>query len=167
MNLKLTDKTIQLRKIKQDDLSVLREIYGTTRQLEMDRVPHWTDLMKSEFIKQQFQAQHSHYQNNYPEADFWILERNNNVIGRLYVEDNSKQSAIRIIDITLLPEFRGKGSGTGILKDLIQKASDCNLPLSIHVESFNPAKRLYERLGFKMISETNGVYHLMEWKNTI
>jgi ribosomal protein S18 acetylase RimI-like enzyme len=31
------------------------------------------------------------------------------------------------------------------------------------VEAFNPAKHLYERLGFEKISETNGVYHLMQW----
>nr|WP_278012004.1 hypothetical protein [Flavobacterium gyeonganense] len=38
-----------------------------------------------------------------------------------------------------------------------------NRNVSIHVESFNPAMNLYKRLGFKKISETNGVYHLMEW----
>lgn len=167
MNFILTDTNIRLRRIKESDKSVLLEIYGSTRKEEMERVPHWTDLMKKEFLKQQFNAQHTHYQNNYPGADFWILEKNKKPIGRLYISDRYNNSTIRIIDITLLPAFRDKGFGTGILKDLIQKASESGLPLSIHVESFNPARELYERLGFKKISETNGVYHLMEWKDTI
>ena len=167
MDFTLTDTKIRLRKIEENDKSVLLEIYASTRKEEMERVPHWTDLMKNEFLKQQFNAQHIHYQNNYPGADFWILEKNKKPIGRLYVSERYNNSTIRIIDITLLPAFRGQGSGTGILRDLIKKASESGLPLSIHVESFNPAKKLYERLGFKKISETNGVYHLMEWKDTI
>jgi ribosomal protein S18 acetylase RimI-like enzyme len=35
--------------------------------------------------------------------------------------------------------------------------------VTIHVEVFNPALRLYERLGFKKVAE-NGPYHLMEWR---
>jgi predicted GNAT family acetyltransferase len=35
--------------------------------------------------------------------------------------------------------------------------------LTIHVEQFNPARHLYERLGFKIIKETHGVYLLMDW----
>ncbi len=35
--------------------------------------------------------------------------------------------------------------------------------LSIHVEHDNPARRLYDRLGFQHV-DTNGVYHLMEWR---
>lgn len=164
MKLILTDKSITLRKIKESDLSVLHEIYASTRKDEMDLVPHWTELMKTEFLKQQFHAQHTYYQNNYSGADFWILEQKKRIIGRLYADNDN--SAIRIIDISLLPAYRGKGLGTGILKDLIKKAEESSVPVSIHVESFNPAKRLYERLGFKKISETNGVYHLMEWKHT-
>ncbi len=167
MDLKLTDKNIRLRKVNDNDHAVLLEIYASTRAEEMKQIPQWTELMKKEFLKQQFTAQHIHYQNNYPGADFWILERNKKPIGRLYVCEYYENKTLRIIDITLLPAYRDKTYGSGILKDLIKKAEEYGLPLSIHVESFNPARRLYERLGFRKISETNGVYHLMEWKHTI
>jgi len=35
-------------------------------------------------------------------------------------------------------------------------------PVTIHVESFNPALSLYRRLGFEHV-DTNGVYYLMRW----
>lgn len=82
-------------------------------------------------------------------------------IGRLYVHEDYEGS-VRIIDITLLPEYRGRGLGTSILKDVIAFADSMKKPVTIHVEAFNPAKKLYEKLGFKKVFETNEVYHLME-----
>jgi hypothetical protein len=36
------------------------------------------------------------------------------------------------------------------------------LPATIHVERFNPALHLYERLGFRL-AEDKGVYYFMKW----
>lgn len=167
MELEFTDKTITLRRIQDRDIPVLKEIYWSTRTQEMERVPHWTPLMKKEFLEQQFHAQHTYYQNNYKDADFWLILKNKKIAGRLYVSATSEGESLRIIDITLLPEFRNTGTGTAILKELLQRSEKSGLMVSIHVEAFNPAKQLYERLGFKKISETDGIYHLMEWKHTI
>jgi ribosomal protein S18 acetylase RimI-like enzyme len=79
--------------------------------------------------------------------------------GRLYVDRREKE--IRIVDIALLPEFRGRGIGTSILQNLIAEAGTAGQTLTIHVEQHNPAMRLYQRLGFRMIGEV-GIYHLME-----
>ena len=50
-----------------------------------------------------------------------------------------------------------------ILKSILDRAKTIEKNVTIHVESFNPAMNLYHKLGFKKISETNGVYHLLEW----
>lgn len=167
MTIRLTNPALFLRPIEEKDKSLLLEIYASTRKEEMERVPEWSETMKTEFISSQFHAQHDHYQMNYPGADFWVIELDNKRIGRLYLDSDFQSKEIRIIDITILPEFRNRKLGEGILSDLMDKAAEMDKPLSIHVESFNPAKNLYNRLGFKKISETNGVYHLMEWKRTI
>jgi ribosomal protein S18 acetylase RimI-like enzyme len=70
---------------------------------------------------------------------------------------------IRIMDIALLPEHRGVGIGTGLLRELQEEARAAGKSLSIHVEKFNPALRLYERLGFQP-QEDKGVYLLMVWR---
>jgi N-acetylglutamate synthase-like GNAT family acetyltransferase len=167
MKFTLTNTALSLRPISNKDLPSLLEIYASTREKEMERVPDWTDLMKKEFLASQFGAQHEYYQKNYTGADFWVIESKNKTIGRLYLHDNFQGKGMRIIDISILPEYRNRGLGQGIFKDLMSRAAHLQRPLSIHVETFNPAKNLYTRLGFQTINETNGVYHLMEWKHTI
>ena len=159
----LNIKNVNLRGIQNNDLPVLCKIYGSTRTEELDQGTNWNQEQKQFFIEQQFFAQHEYYQNNYTGAKFYIIEKENIVIGRLYIDFFFEKKGFRIIDITLLPEWRKKNIGSLILNEIIKKASEENMKVSIHVESFNPAMNLYKRLGFIKISETNGVYHLMEW----
>ena len=65
----------------------------------------------------------------------------------------------------LLPEQRGRGVGTALLTAVFAESVPAGRSVSIHVELFNPARRLYERLGFRELSR-NGVYALMEWPGT-
>jgi GNAT superfamily N-acetyltransferase len=165
IKIRISAPDVSLRTISAEDLPALCTIYGSTREDELKWVPHWTEEMRKAFVEQQFQAQHEHYQKNYPGAFFWVLEKEQQVIGRLYIKENFMDREVRIIDITLLPLWRGQGIGTVLMEDIKGYATRLQRPVTIHVESFNPAKKLYERLGFRKISETNGVYHLMEWQS--
>jgi ribosomal protein S18 acetylase RimI-like enzyme len=71
------------------------------------------------------------------------------------------ESEIRIVDIALLPDYRGNGIGTALLRDLFSEADAAGKTVTIHVERFNPALRLYERLGFS-VAEDKGVYLFLE-----
>lgn len=112
------------------------------------------------FCRMQFAAQTADYRANYPGASFQIIERDGVAAGRLLV--GRSDEAILIIDIALLPEHRGAGVGTKLLKELQEEARTAGKPLTIHVERFNPALRLYQRLGFQQI-EDKGLYLLMDW----
>ena len=48
-----------------------------------------------------------------------------------------------------------------MIRGLLDEAAATGKRLSIHVESNNPARRLYERLGFEEVAE-HGLYRLME-----
>jgi ribosomal protein S18 acetylase RimI-like enzyme len=141
------------------DRALLEAVYGSTRETELALVP-WDDGAKRAFIAQQFSAQDEHYRKHYPGASFDLIEADGEVAGRLYVHRG--QSDIRIMDIALLPEFRGRGIGTRLLRDLIDEARATGRSLSIHVERGNPARRLYDRLGFHAVAE-HGIYVLMAW----
>ncbi len=67
------------------------------------------------------------------------------------------------MDIALLPEHRGRGIGTRLVQDVLDEARASGRSVSLHVEETNPAKRLYERMGFVDV-EDRGVYILMEWR---
>lgn len=82
-------------------------------------------------------------------------------IGRLYIERRTDE--MLGIDIALLPEYRQSGIGTAILRDLLAEAARDGKPFRIHVQKFNRAQRLYERLGFTTLDD-DGVYLFMEWR---
>lgn len=142
-------------------MDFLLRVYHSTREEELAMVVDWTEEMKAAFIRQQFAAQHVWYQDHYEGATFDVILLDGVPAGRLYVHRRERE--IRLVDITFLPEFRGGGLGTSILRDLMAEGEASNRPLTIHVEVYNPAMRLYERLGFRSIEE-RGPYLLMEWK---
>ena len=120
----------------------------------------WTEEMKAAFVRQQFEAQHAWYRDHYEGAQFDVILVDGVPAGRLYV--HRRESEIRLVDITLLPEFRKGGIGTSLLRDLLAEGEAAGKPVTIHVEVFNPAMRLYERLGFHPVEE-RGPYRLMKW----
>jgi ribosomal protein S18 acetylase RimI-like enzyme len=152
-------KTV-LRDVRSEDLLFLQAVYSSTRVEEL-QLTDWSEEQKAAFCLQQFNAQDVHYRKYYASAQFSVIEHNGIPAGRLYVDRCTRE--IRIIDITLLPEFRGVGIGTEILLDLQKEARAAGKSLSIHVERMNRALCLYERLGFRLV-EDKGIYLLMEWK---
>lgn len=151
---------LMLRPITTDDLPFLYQVYASTRVEELAQT-NWTEAQKTDFLQQQFEAQHQFYQANYRTAKFQIIAQQGTPIGRLYIVRWPKE--IRIIDISLLPEYRGRGLGSVLLREILADGQRRGLPVTIHVERFNPALRLYERLGFHILQD-KGVYYLMEWR---
>lgn len=141
------------------DSEVLLRIYAGTRAEELAGVP-WTDDQKDAFLRQQFAAQHAHYQEHYPGASFDVIRVDGRPCGRLYVARWPRE--IRLMDVALLPECRNTGLGGRILAALLDEARRATLPVTIHVERMNRALRFYERLGFRM-KEDKGVYLFLEW----
>jgi GNAT superfamily N-acetyltransferase len=118
----------------------------------------WGPEQTQAFLRQQFSAQHQWYTTQYDNASFHVVVVDGQPAGRLYVARWPEE--IRIIDIALLPAYRGQGVGSALLAELIAEAATAGKPLTIHVERFNPALRLYLRLGFT-VTEDKGVYLLL------
>jgi ribosomal protein S18 acetylase RimI-like enzyme len=151
---------ISLRPITPADEDFLARVYASSRADEL-AITGWTEQFKADFCRTQFNAQSAYYTANYPEASFQIIEQDGWPIGRLYVDRWEKE--IRIVDVTVLPEFRGSGIGTNLLRELQDEARTAGKSITIHVERFNRALALYRRLGFQQIAD-KGVYLLMGWE---
>ncbi len=151
---------VDLRPIGPADREFLYRLYASTRQAEMSLLD-WSDAEKEEFLRMQFEAQHRYYVEQFPAAQLDVVLREGEPIGRLYVD--RRDDEIRLIDIALLPEHRGGGIGGAMMRELLDEAREAGMPVRIHVERFNPAMRLYQRLGFERLEE-QGVYDLMEWR---
>ncbi len=151
---------ISFRPISDSDLPFLARLYASTRQDELAVTP-WSEAEKASFLQTQFDAQHKFYLEQFPDAEFSLVLASGEPVGRLYID--RRDAEIRLIDIALLPEQRGRGLGTTLMRDVLAEGRQAGKPVRIHVERFNPALRLYERLGFENIEE-QGPYYLMEWR---
>lgn len=149
---------VGLRPVVEADREFLLSVYAGTREEELAQVD-WPPGGKEAFLRQQFEAQDTYWREQRPDAVFQVIEVGGEPAGRLYVD--AKPDDVRIVDIALLPAFRGRGVGTALLRRIIERADAAGTPVTIHVEQQNPARSLYERLGFVQVA-SHGVYDLLE-----
>ncbi len=80
-------------------------------------------------------------------------------VGRLIVDRGDDE--LHIVDIILLPAFRGAGVGTALVRRLLVEADAVGLPVRCEVAFDNAARRFWERLGL-ITTGTDGVYPALE-----
>lgn len=155
----LRAQAVSLRPETPSDTEFLDRLYVSTRWEEMS-VTHWPDEQKLAFLLQQRQFQARHYAAHYHDANFDIVQVSGVPAGRLYLL--RLPNDYRIVDISLLPEYRNLGIGGALMRAVAGEAHAKGIKVSIHVEVVNPAQNLYRRLGF-VERENKGPYLLMEW----
>jgi ribosomal protein S18 acetylase RimI-like enzyme len=151
---------VALRPVRASDEPFLLRVYAGTRAEELAPVP-WTPEQKAAFVAQQFAAQTAHYAQHYAGMSADVILVDDEPAGRLLVARWDDE--IRIVDISILPEVRGRGVGTLLLRQLLAEAASVGKRLSVHVERENRVVGLYERLGFRPVGEHGVVYRRMEW----
>jgi ribosomal protein S18 acetylase RimI-like enzyme len=148
-------------RVEQDDSDTdfLCALYAATRREELAHVP-WPDEAKLAFLSEQFQLQRDHYRKNYVGAEFLVIEDGGERIGRIYLYPSARE--IRLMDIAVIEPRQRQGVGGALVRALLDIAREDAVDITLHVETNNPALRLYDRLGFRLIEE-RGVYHFLGW----
>jgi ribosomal protein S18 acetylase RimI-like enzyme len=156
------DTTWAWRALGRADLPWLVALYATTRAQELEPVP-WPETVKQQFLAQQFVAQHQHYLGQYPQAHYLAIDVDGQAVGRVYLDECGEDDLL--VDISLLPAWRGRGLGTALIRRLQQAAAMRGRGLRLHVQVHNPAaRRLYERLGFVAGDDSGQQTHVaMRW----
>lgn len=160
MTTRWTTTNTRLRRYTDADIPFMKALYRSTREQELHYTP-FSPAQADAFIEQQFRAQLSHYTAHYCCDRFDIVEVDAQPAGRLFVDVGSRD--IRIVDITLAPSFRGHGLGEFLLAGVIAQSRQRALPVTLHVEHTNPARHLYERLGFRLKDASGQIHVLMEY----
>lgn len=145
---------LQLRPATERDLPFLRAVYRSVRDPEL-ATTGWTEDQKQAFSDSQFALQDRHYRAYYPGALFLVVECEGEPVGRLYL--GTAPGPLRLMDIALLPAWRGRGWGKALVRAVLDWADRERRETLLFVEANNPAYRLYVREGF--VDETiEGVY---------
>ena len=137
---------IGFREVEPRDEPFLRALYRSTREPELD-LTGWEEAQKQAFADSQFALQDRHYREHYRGATFLVIERAGEPIGRLYLY--AMKQEVRVMDVALVAAARGAGLGTAIMQAILDDAARDGAAVTLHVESFNRARSLYDRLGFR------------------
>jgi ribosomal protein S18 acetylase RimI-like enzyme len=133
---------ITLRLATESDDNFLRELFETSKP-HLQQLP-LPEQQRCQLVDMQWRAQRSGYAAAYPGADDLIIEVGGRAVGRL-ICDRSGTTAT-VVDVAISPADRNHGIGTAVLADMINQADTTKL----RVAADNPARRLYERLGFRV-----------------
>ncbi|MDQ0626883.1 ribosomal protein S18 acetylase RimI-like enzyme [Paraburkholderia graminis] len=66
----------------------------------------------------------------------------------------------RVVQLQIAPALQGRGIGERALHTVLRDADAATLPVTLKVLKGNPARRLYERLGFEVVSEDEREFHM-------
>ncbi|MFI5104702.1 MAG: GNAT family N-acetyltransferase [Terriglobales bacterium] len=149
---------IRLRSCTPDDQSFLFQLYADTRRQEVSAFG-WDQAQQDAFLRMQFNAQQRAYEMTYPNAEHEIILGDDQPIGRMLVMHGADAKVL--VDIALLGSHRGQGTGAKLLRELIVRGDRERVPVRLQVHRGNPARRLYERLGFLQTGE-DAMYFQME-----
>jgi ribosomal protein S18 acetylase RimI-like enzyme len=150
---------LRLRPATDADRELLFAVYSAARAEELALAP-WDDATKLAFLNHQFQTQDSEYKRTRPDAAYDVILVDGAEAGRLYLHRTPEE--LVVVDVALLPEFRNRGIGSRLMRSVMEEAAASGTPVTLHVEHFNRARGLYDRLGFREL-DRDGVYALMEW----
>ena len=154
-----SDPSIHLRPASATDDNFFLQLYQSSRGDDL-RGLDWDEDRISEFLAMQYEAQKNFHATDFPNASDEVVLIDATPIGRLMVDRRADE--IRLVEVALLPEFRNRGLGSEIIRNLQKDAGFQGKPLRLQVIRFSRAVGLFDRLGFTRTSET-GTHLQMEW----
>ena len=140
---------VSLRPATEDDYDFLWWLHGATMRDYVAAIWGWDEALQVQYFQERFDP-----------ARMQIVECAEETIGYISVERRGESIFLGAIEIA--PEYQGQGIGTGLIRDLQSEAERQGLPLKLQVLQGNPARRLYERLGFAVTGETE-THIMMSW----
>jgi GNAT superfamily N-acetyltransferase len=144
-----------LRPMRADELGLLYDI---------------THLAMGQYVQQVYGAWDETYQRHQCEASFTSMPHqcilvDGHVLGVLSVQQETQLHYLR--KLYLYPQAQAKGLGGAVLRHVIACADVRGLPVKLRVFHINPARRLYERLGFETTEMVDDIRRVMMRMPTI
>lgn len=154
--------SVALRATNETDRIFLRKLYAAARLDEFIGVG-WDAAQIENFLAMQFDLQSRAYRMQFPGAAHSIIESEKTAIGRLIVYRGASEN--RLVDIAIVPEFRGRGIGARLVGELQREAAAENKTLRLRVLKTNRrAVAFYERCGFVGAADED-LYWAMIWRS--
>jgi len=146
---------ITLRDVKPSDIDFLYGLHATTMKDYVSQTwGNWDDAWQSQHFREHFD----------PSICKMIVLKGID-IGVIAV--SRQTSEIFLSNIQLLPAYQNQGIGGQLIEMLIGEAAWKDIPITLQVLKVNPARKLYERLGFSVTGETETHYQMSQGVFTV
>jgi ribosomal protein S18 acetylase RimI-like enzyme len=153
--------TLSVRAGSPGDEPFFREVYFSLRA-EALQLARLTEAARRDQIDREFDSRQATYRLDFPGVCFHVLECGGEPVGRCYLQESL--AGCFVVDLILLPAWRGRGLGTQLLRRLIDEAKATRRSLRLHVEKANArAYAFYRRLGFRIVGDLPH-HHLLEYQ---
>jgi ribosomal protein S18 acetylase RimI-like enzyme len=133
---------IALRSVTQNDRRFIESLYFETQRPIIEELFGWRG---DDFERQRFAE-------TYSEANTVIVTVDDRRVGWLTI--NRRPDAITLEQIYVSPAWQNQGIGSFLIRQLIEEAQAAKVPLKLSTAKINRARRLYERLGFRVVGES-------------
>ncbi|HEY5730848.1 MAG TPA: GNAT family N-acetyltransferase [Anaerolineales bacterium] len=133
---------IDIRQATDEDFDFLYAMHIATMKDYVDQIWGWDDAFQESLFRERYIPNQNQ-----------VITFEGKDIGMIFLEERTDDVLLRAIEI--LPTHQGQGIGTRIIQVIIDDAASKQKPVSLSVLKGNPAKSLYERLGFSVIEETD------------
>ena len=140
---------IDLRPATPDDYDFVFSVHCATMRPYVEPIYGWDEDWQSRYFREHFDTDKRQ-----------IIRYGGADVGYISVEE--QKSCLLLHTIGILPEFQGRGIGTTLIRRLQRRAKLKGVPVMLQVLKGNPARRLYERLGFKVFNTTD-THHQLKW----
>jgi len=138
---------VRLRPSTEADFAIVFTLNKTNMRRYVERLRGWDDAAERADMKRKFR----------PGSD-QIIEVDGRPAGVFAVDRLADEWYLRHIE--LLPAFQNRGIGTALIRQLLEEAHQQGVAVTLQVLKMNPARRLYERLGFCVVGETENKYRM-------
>jgi ribosomal protein S18 acetylase RimI-like enzyme len=140
--------SIDFRRATENDFDFLYALHVATMKEYVDKTWGWNDVF-----------QETTFRKRYIPAELQIITCDGKDMGMLSIEEREDDVFLRAIEVH--PDYQNKGVATSIIHTIIADGIQKKKPVRLYVLKANPAKRLYDRLGFSIIEETATHYIML------
>ena len=134
--------TYTLRGATGNDYDFLYRLYCATMQEHVARIWGWDA-----------EDQRARFQRTFAPQGQQIIVVDGEDVGVLRVEQRNE--ALFLANLQILPSYQGQGIGTAVITDILATARQRRVPVHLQVLKGNPARQLYDRLGFVVTGQTD------------
>jgi GNAT superfamily N-acetyltransferase len=147
-----------LRRERPDDAAFLQRLF-VANNAGVLRDAGIAEPVVDNLMDVQFRSQTDTYRRQFPDAEFLIVERDGEAIGRWVSEDEG--DAVLIVDFALLPERQSRGLGAALFGAMVQRAVDLGkAPRASVLASNLPCLKMCRRIGLLVVDQDDVYVHL-------